>query len=97
MHHAEEHFAGFVVFVFEVFFDHVAQRFVSRLIALHDIAHAFVDDDEVVVFVEDLEVLFGGNYFQGYRLWDNFWFFHFCHSDVGGISAKFIEIPPTSE
>jgi len=60
VHDAQKHFAGFVVFVFDVFLNHFRQRFIARFVALHNIADTLVDDNEVVVFVEDLEVGFVG-------------------------------------
>ena len=64
MHDTQKHFAGLLVFVFDVFLDDIAEWFVARFVALHDIADAFVDDDDVVVFVENLEVGFVGEDFQ---------------------------------
>ena len=64
MNYTKKDFAGFVVFVLDIFFDNFRQRFVSGFIALYKVANAFVDDDEVVVFVEDLEVGFCGDFFH---------------------------------
>ena len=52
VHHAEEHVPRLVVLLFDVFLHHLRQRLVAGLVALHNLRTAFVDDDEVVVFVD---------------------------------------------
>ena len=55
---AEKHGPGFGVFLFDVLFHLVGQRPVASLVALHDFAGILVDDDDVVVFVDNVHRLF---------------------------------------
>jgi hypothetical protein len=65
MYHPQKNFSRFVVFVFDVFFDNFTQGFITRFVTLHNIAHALVDHNNMVILVKDLEVFFVGNYFIG--------------------------------
>ena len=56
MDHTEEHFARLGVFLLDVGFHHVGQRHVARLVALHNLTARLVDDDDMVIFVNDLHI-----------------------------------------
>ena len=55
---SEKHSPGFGVFLLDVLFHIVCQRTVASLVALHDFAGILVDDDDVVVFVDNVHRLF---------------------------------------
>ena len=63
MYHAEKHVARFGIFFFDIGFHVVGQGAVARFVALHDFAGLFVDDDNVVIFVD---------YFHCKWLFENF-------------------------
>ena len=52
MGHAEKHLPGLGILLLDVGFDGIGQGGVACFVALHDFARGFVDDDDVVVFVE---------------------------------------------
>ena len=51
---AAEDVSGFGVFLLYILFDCLGEGSVSGLVALHDFAGAFVDHNDVIVFVYDL-------------------------------------------
>ena len=53
MHHTEEHVARLVVLLPDVGFHRLGEGHVAGLVALHDLAALFIDDDDVVVFVNN--------------------------------------------
>ena len=54
VHHAAEHVARLVVFLFQVIFDKVGHAEVARFVALHYLRRQFIDDYQMVVFVNNL-------------------------------------------
>ena len=54
MHHAEEHLAGLGVAFFDEALDLILQCALARRVGLHQVAAAFVDDQQMVVFVENI-------------------------------------------
>lgn len=52
MRHAQENLTGLMVFVLDIRLDGLAQRRVTRLIALHDLVAGLVDGYDMIVFVE---------------------------------------------
>ena len=57
VHHTKEHFAGFGVAFLDVCFHHVGERRVASLVALDNLAGLLRNDDNVVVFVENFQLL----------------------------------------
>ena len=53
MHDPEEHVARLVVFLFDILFYHIREWSVSCFVTLHDFATAFIDHNDMIVFVED--------------------------------------------
>ena len=53
MRHAQEHFAGLVVFDLDIGLYHLAQRRITRFVTLHDLVAGFVDSDDMIIFVEN--------------------------------------------
>ena len=51
----QEHGSRLIVFFLDVVFHHIQQAAVARGVALDQNPRRFVDDDEVIVFVNDLE------------------------------------------
>ena len=49
--HAQEHVAGFVIFLLDPRFHRIDERRVAGAVALHQLAGGFVHDDDVVVFI----------------------------------------------
>ena len=49
----EEHSTGFGIAFLDVSLDEVREGDITCLVALNDFAGGFVDDDDVIVFVED--------------------------------------------
>ena len=62
VHHAEEHVAGLGVAAFDKGLYLVFERAFARRIGLHQIAAVFIDDQQMIVFVEDI---FGSEHFSG--------------------------------
>ena len=58
VHHAEEDVARFGIFFLDILFHSFAQRLVAGFVALHDFACGFVDNDQVIVFVENVHLSF---------------------------------------
>lgn len=50
--YAQEYIARLSIFFLQIGFDDLGQWGVARFVALHDFARGFVDDDDVIVFVE---------------------------------------------
>lgn len=50
---ATEDIAGFIVSGFDKVFDHIGQRFGTFFIVLYDDTRGFIDDDQVIIFIED--------------------------------------------
>ena len=51
MRNSEVNIPRFVVLLFDVCLNTLAERFVSRLVSLHNIGNLFVDSDNVVILV----------------------------------------------
>ena len=57
MDDAEEHLAGLLVLLLDVFLDGLAERLVTRLVALHNFAAVLADDDDMVVLVDNFHAV----------------------------------------
>lgn len=58
VHHTEEDVARFGIFFLDILFHSFAQRLVAGFVALYDFACGFVDNDQVIVFVENVHLSF---------------------------------------
>ena len=58
VNHTEEDVAGLGTRFLDVLFHRLHQRLVAGLVALDDFSRTLVDDDEMVVFVEDVHYMF---------------------------------------
>ena len=54
MRDPQEHIAGLGIAFFDETLQRFRQRFVARLVALHNLVAVLVDDEQMVVFVDDL-------------------------------------------
>ncbi len=59
MHDPEEYVPRLVVLRLEILFEDVYERFISGLITLYDLSRLFIDDEEMVVFVEYVHLVIG--------------------------------------
>jgi hypothetical protein len=53
MSHPEEDVTGFLVALLEESFESFRQRFIARLVALHNLVAVLVDNQQVIIFVND--------------------------------------------
>ena len=53
MHHAEKHFAGLLVLLFDILFYNIREGTIASLVSLYNLPALFVDDDNMVVLVDD--------------------------------------------
>jgi hypothetical protein len=52
---AEKNCTWFVVFFFDIVFDHIQQAFIAGNIGLNQNSRLFIDDDQVIIFVYNLK------------------------------------------
>ena len=57
MHHTQEHFAWLLVLLLDIVFHNIREGAIASLIALNDLPTLFVNDDNMVVLVNDLQYL----------------------------------------
>ena len=57
MHHAEKHFAGLLVLLFDILLYNIREGTIASLVSLYDLPALFIDDDNMVVLVNDLHRL----------------------------------------
>ena len=51
MHHAEKHFAGLLVLLFDILLYNIREGTIASLVSLYDLPALFIDDDNMVVLV----------------------------------------------
>ncbi|OPZ11050.1 MAG: hypothetical protein BWZ06_01789 [Bacteroidetes bacterium ADurb.BinA261] len=54
---AAKNITRFVVFFFQIFFNQFRKRFIAGFVALHNFRRCFIDDNEMIVFVENIHNL----------------------------------------
>src|SRR5690606_39233643 len=68
MNNTQKHGSWLIVFFFNIFFDDLAQRFITGLVALYNIPYSFVNHNDMIILIDNLQIVSGRIGFHCYLL-----------------------------